>query len=69
MGMRDAKNLCWKLDLICHGITTDRLLDTYTKERIDQVNGAIHLAVELGNVVCEKDPEKVKAFLDAVKAL
>lgn len=60
MGMRDAINISWKLDLVLRGVCPEKILDDYGPERIPQVTEAIKLAVDLGNVVCEKDIEKVK---------
>jgi resorcinol 4-hydroxylase (NADPH) len=56
-GMRDAINLAWKLDLVLSGGTSDRLLATYTSERLPHVQGFIHYSVELGSIICVTDPE------------
>ena len=46
MGMRDAANLAFKLDLVLSGRAPDRLLDTYETERkpacIATIKGAVH---------------------------
>jgi 2-polyprenyl-6-methoxyphenol hydroxylase-like FAD-dependent oxidoreductase len=56
-GLRDATNLAWKLDLVLRGLASDRLLDTIDVERRAQNEAVIRLAMELGKVVCELDPQ------------
>jgi 2-polyprenyl-6-methoxyphenol hydroxylase-like FAD-dependent oxidoreductase len=56
-GLRDAANLAWKLDLVLRGLASDRLLDTVDAERPPQNEAVIRLAMELGKVVCELDPQ------------
>ncbi|MDR7077350.1 3-(3-hydroxy-phenyl)propionate hydroxylase/flavoprotein hydroxylase [Neobacillus niacini] len=56
-GLRDAKNLAWKLDLILKGLASDNLLDTYTKERKPHNRDVVEAALFLGNVICVADPE------------
>jgi 2-polyprenyl-6-methoxyphenol hydroxylase-like FAD-dependent oxidoreductase len=56
-GLRDAVNVAWKLDLVLRGLATDELLDTVSVERQPQNEAVIGLAVELGKVVCQLDPE------------
>jgi 2-polyprenyl-6-methoxyphenol hydroxylase-like FAD-dependent oxidoreductase len=56
-GLRDAANLAWKLDLVLRGLASDRLLDTIELERQPQNEAIILLAVELGKVICQLDPE------------
>lgn len=55
-GLRDAMNLSWKLDLVLRGLAPQRLLDTYTAERAQHIQHAIHYSVELGKVICVLDP-------------
>ncbi len=59
-GVRDAVNLAWKLDLVLSGRAEERLLDTYTSERLPHVQGTIMFAVELGKVICISDPEEAR---------
>ena len=33
-GVQDADNLAWKLDLVIKGLAPDRLLDSYSQERV-----------------------------------
>lgn len=60
-GVRDAMNLTWKLDYVLRGLASPALLDTYGTERYAHVQYALGMSVELGRVICETDPEKVRA--------
>jgi hypothetical protein len=55
--VRDAVNLAWKLDLVLRGLATDQLLETVDEERQPQNEAVIRLAVELGKVLCQLDPQ------------
>ena len=57
-GLRDAANIAWKLDLVLCGLADESLLDTVTGERQPQNDWIIAFAVQLGQVLCELDPEK-----------
>jgi len=57
-GIRDAANLSWKLDLVLRGLSGPELLDSYGAERSAHVQHAIGLSVELGKVICVRDPEQ-----------
>ncbi len=63
-GMRDAVNLAWKLDLVLSERAGDQLLDTYTCERMPNVQHFIGVSMELGKVICITDP-KIAAARDA----
>ena len=56
-GLRDAANLAWKLDLVLRGLAPERLLDTIEAERQPQNEAVIRLAIELGKVLCQLDPQ------------
>jgi 2-polyprenyl-6-methoxyphenol hydroxylase-like FAD-dependent oxidoreductase len=56
-GLRDAANLAWKLDLVLRGLAHERLLDTVDAERQPQNEAVIRLAIELGKVLCQLDPQ------------
>ena len=56
-GMRDAANLAWKLDLVLRGLGDGALLDTIDSERQPQNEAIIRLAIELGKVLCQLDPQ------------
>jgi 2-polyprenyl-6-methoxyphenol hydroxylase-like FAD-dependent oxidoreductase len=56
-GLRDAANVSWKLDLVLRGLAPERLLNTIEAERQPQNEAVIRLAIELGKVLCQLDPE------------
>jgi 2-polyprenyl-6-methoxyphenol hydroxylase-like FAD-dependent oxidoreductase len=56
-GLRDAANVAWKLDLVLRGVANERLLSSVEPERQPQNEAVIRLAIELGKVLCELDPE------------
>jgi len=56
-GLRDAANLAWKLDLVLRGVAHERLLGTIEAERQPQNEAVIRLAIELGKVLCQLDPQ------------
>ena len=56
-GLRDAANLAWKLDLVLRGLAPAQLLDTIDSERQPQNEAIIRLAIELGRVLCQLDPQ------------
>ncbi|WP_404442134.1 bifunctional 3-(3-hydroxy-phenyl)propionate/3-hydroxycinnamic acid hydroxylase [Sutcliffiella horikoshii] len=55
-GLRDAWGLAWKLDLVLRNVSQDNILETYSEERNPNVQGYIHMAVELGKMICVTDP-------------
>jgi 2-polyprenyl-6-methoxyphenol hydroxylase-like FAD-dependent oxidoreductase len=56
-GLRDAANLAWKLDLVLRGVSPAQLLDTIDCERQPQNEAIIRLAIELGRILCQLDPQ------------
>ena len=56
-GLRDATNLAWKLDLVLLRLASEELLDTIDPERQPQNEAIIRLAMELGTVLCQLDPQ------------
>jgi len=56
-GLRDAANLAWKLDLVLRDVVHERLLTTVEAERAPQNEAVIRLAIELGKVLCQLDPQ------------
>ncbi len=56
-GIRDAKNLAWKLDLVLRGIADDALLDTYQRERLPHARDWTVISLEAGKIPCTLDPE------------
>lgn len=63
-GLRDAANLAWHLDLVLSKRAPDRILDSYTSERIGNVQMYIGFSVELGKMICITDPQ-IAAMRDA----
>ncbi|HCP77005.1 MAG: hypothetical protein CML16_02410 [Pusillimonas sp.] len=59
-GMRDALNLAWKLERVLKGMASDALLDSYERERHPHVVATTNAAMDLGRIICEKDPEKAR---------
>lgn len=56
-GLRDAQNLAWKLERVLAGTSPASLLDSYDVERRPHVVETTLTAIELGRVICERDPE------------
>ena len=59
-GLRDAKNLAWKLDLIVRGISERSLLNTYEQERSPHTRDWTIISLEAGKVPCTLDPEEAR---------
>ncbi len=55
-GIRDAKNLAWKLDHVLRDKADATLLDSYATERRPHVRSIIEQAVMLGSILCMTDP-------------
>jgi 3-(3-hydroxy-phenyl)propionate hydroxylase len=69
-GLRDAANLAWKLDMVLHGRASDAILDTYERERKQNVTSIVAAAVEIGRVVCGRVPlPEPDSASDALAAL
>ena len=60
-GIRDAYNLCWKLEGVLAGRYAPKLLDTYPSERIPHARTIIEQAIRTGSVIQTRNP--VAAFL------
>ncbi len=58
-GIRDARNLAWKLDMVLSGHDAG-LLDSYQPEREPHVRFITEKAIELGRVQTMRDPEQAK---------
>jgi 2-polyprenyl-6-methoxyphenol hydroxylase-like FAD-dependent oxidoreductase len=59
-GMRDAKNLAWKLDLVLRGVAPEELLETYHPERYPHTYDWTVISLEAGKVPCTLDPEEAR---------
>ncbi|MFC7485662.1 bifunctional 3-(3-hydroxy-phenyl)propionate/3-hydroxycinnamic acid hydroxylase [Knoellia sp. CPCC 206453] len=55
-GLRDARALTWRLDLVRRGLADESVLDSYGSERRQHVREIIEEAVSIGRVICELDP-------------
>ncbi|MCZ8548508.1 bifunctional 3-(3-hydroxy-phenyl)propionate/3-hydroxycinnamic acid hydroxylase [Mesorhizobium qingshengii] len=59
-GLRDAKNLAWKLDLVLRGVAHPSLLDTYEGERSPHTRDWTLISLEAGKVPCTLDPVQAR---------
>ena len=64
-GMQDADNLAWKLDLVLRGLAPDRLLDSYSAERVHAANENILNSTRSTDFLTPKT-EISRVFRDAV---
>ncbi len=53
-GVRDAANLCWKLDSVLRGELPDTVLDSYEAERKPHVKEVTKRAVFVGRIITER---------------
>ena len=65
-GIRDAKNLAWKLDLVLRGLSSDALLDTYSPERQPHSERYAEISMELARVLCTIDPDEARRRDEAI---
>ena len=56
-GIRDARNLAWKLDLVLRGVAGDALLDAYQQERLPHARDWTVISLEAGKIPCTLDPD------------
>jgi 3-(3-hydroxy-phenyl)propionate hydroxylase len=50
-GMRDAMNLAWKMSFVHRGLATDKILGTYTTERVPHVRSVVAHAADAGRLI------------------
>ncbi|MBV9230241.1 MAG: FAD-dependent monooxygenase [Chloroflexi bacterium] len=50
-GLRDAHNLCWKLQMVLQGLASSHLLETYHQERYPHVSQMILFSWLLGKII------------------
>ncbi len=50
-GMRDAMNLAWKLAFVQRGLATEKILSTYTTERVPHVRSVVAHAADAGRLI------------------
>ena len=71
-GLRDARNLAWKLRAVLASpdgsglepFTVDELLDTYETERSPHCRAFVELATKVGEVICSPDRERIEAEVE-----
>lgn len=68
-GVRDAMNLGWKLATVLAGQADDRLLDTYTEERLDHATAMVKLSMTMGDLIKMTNPVAVAARNAAARVL
>jgi 2-polyprenyl-6-methoxyphenol hydroxylase-like FAD-dependent oxidoreductase len=66
-GLRDAKGLAWRLDLVLRGVAGESILDSYEIERSPHVQSLIELSIEVGRISCTFDPDVAAARDDAFR--
>lgn len=59
-GLRDVSNLCWKLERVLRGQSSDALLDSYGEERAEHVRQLTGRIKAIGHVICERDPDAAR---------
>lgn len=59
-GLRDAKNLIWKLDLVLRGVCDAAILDTYEVERSPHTRDWTMISLEAGKIPCTLDAEEAR---------
>lgn len=57
-GLRDALNLSWKLSCVLADKAHDSLLDSYEQERRPHALATTRAAIQLGRLICERDPQQ-----------
>ena len=50
-GMRDAVNLAWKMSFVKRGISSPKILGTYSTERVPHVRSTVGHAVDMGRLI------------------
>lgn len=59
-GLRDAKTLAWKLDLVLRGVAPDEILDSYEQERAGHARAVVEASLKVGQLICTTDPEAAR---------
>ena len=54
-GLRDAKALAWRLELVLQGAAGEEVLDSYTSERLPHAPTLVEQSLAMGKVSCERD--------------
>lgn len=67
-GFRDALNLSWKLNMVLQSQAQQSLLDSYELERKPHVEAITRMAMRIGELVTETDPQRAKSRDQALAA-
>jgi 3-(3-hydroxy-phenyl)propionate hydroxylase len=59
-GIRDAANLCWKIDGVLAGALDESVLDTYEQERRPNAEATVKLSERLGNTAFTTNPRHAR---------
>ncbi len=60
-GIRDARNLAWKLAAVIAGAAPPALLETYQAEREPHIRHIIETVIAMGNIICLRDRQAAAA--------
>ena len=55
-GIRDAQNICWKLNFVLRGLAADKLLDSYQTERLAHVKEIVKTATRAFKIFKTRNP-------------
>jgi 2-polyprenyl-6-methoxyphenol hydroxylase-like FAD-dependent oxidoreductase len=67
-GLRDAKNLAWKLDLVLRGLSPETLLDTYEQERQQHSAAVVRASLSVGELIMVTDPVAAEERNDRLRS-
>ncbi len=67
-GLRDAKALAWRLELVLSGAAGEGVLESYTSERLPQARALVEQSLAMGKVSCERDPAAAAQRDQALRA-
>jgi hypothetical protein len=67
-GIRDAKAIAWRLALVLDGAADERVLDSYSSERLPHARALVDQSLAMGRVSCERDPELARRRDERLRA-
>jgi 2-polyprenyl-6-methoxyphenol hydroxylase-like FAD-dependent oxidoreductase len=67
-GLRDAKALAWRLELVLRGAAGEGVLESYTSERLPHARALVEQSLAMGKVSCERDPAAAAQRDQALRA-
>jgi 3-(3-hydroxy-phenyl)propionate hydroxylase len=68
-GIRDAANLCWKIDGVLSGSLDESVLNTYEQERRRNVEATVRLSERLGTTAFTTNPRRARLRDVIVRAI